>query len=82
MEITKVGYYPINICSVPAPTLLSVLISIPPESLRLSGKESTKGVTCPSCKAREGGDGLMSVRAVTCRGKVQAAGEATEQRGA
>lgn len=38
----KTGYYPINICSVTAPTLLSFLISILPESSRLAGHYSTK----------------------------------------
>lgn len=37
----KAGHYPINICSVTAPTLLSVLISILPESDRVAGNSST-----------------------------------------
>lgn len=41
VEIMKAGHCPINICSVTAPTLLSVLISIQPESYSLAGDSST-----------------------------------------
>lgn len=74
----KIGYYPINICSVTAPTLLSFLVSILPESYRLTGNYSTNSVACHSCRVKEGADGSMSVWTVICWRKAQAAGEATE----
>lgn len=74
----KVGYYPISICSITAPTLLSFLISILPESYRLAGDYHTKRVACHSCGAKEGADGSTSVRVVICGGKVQAMGMAAE----
>lgn len=74
----KTGYYPITICSVTAPTLLSFLISILPESYRLAGDYGTEVAACHSCSAKAGADGSTSVRAVIRRGKAQAAGEDTE----
>lgn len=62
----KIGYYPISFHSVTAPNLLSFLISVPPESYRLAGNYSTKSVARHSGGAKEGADGLMSVRAAVC----------------
>lgn len=71
----KAGHYPINICSVTAPTLLSVVISILPERYRQAGNPSTSAYW----PLLQGEERRTSIRAVPCQGKGQAAGEAAER---